>query len=282
MSRASQILEGEVGSTLVIHLDDRSTDFLKPIYEGMGYPVITGSISRSALLQAIEEHSRIFMLGHGGPSGLFGRNYSIDDQFGEALSRKPSGLYVWCNADAYAKRNKLSGLVTGMFISEVLEARMFGIQATQEEVDFSNNAFAKVVRAHLDNRTPPASVRQCYTHATCKITKFNNERIYVFEKGVPTPELHPTSMARPSERYRAPDDELGDERAASEEWKEWRTWQDWWDDVADLAAERGLDMDAVQARYSDLEAHQDAGLTPEEAVDRLDMEPDQSLDRSFT
>jgi hypothetical protein len=189
------LLEAEQEDTLVIHMDDRSTDFLKVIYEGYGFPVISQRVTEQELREAIEAHPRIFMLGHGGPGGLFAGAYQIHDGFGDLLRSKRNGLYIWCNADAYARRNKLSGLVSGMFISEVGEARMFGITATQEEVDASNNAFSITVRAALDQGAPPSMVRQCYTHATCQITKFNQERLYVFAEGEPTPALHPTSKA---------------------------------------------------------------------------------------
>lgn len=181
----------------MIHLDDRSTDFLKPIYAGKGYPVISGSISREALLAEMQKYSRLYMLGHGSPSGLFARNFLIGDAFGPEIASKRDGLYIWCNADAYAKRNRLSGLVSGMFISEVGEARMFGIEATQEEVDFSNDLFAATVRAVLDEGAPPSAVRERYTHATNQMVKFNNERLYIFDQGNPTPALHPTSLAHP-------------------------------------------------------------------------------------
>jgi hypothetical protein len=123
----------------------------------------------------------------------------IGDKFGPELSKK-DGLYIWCHADAYARRHKLTGLVSGMFISEVSEAAMNGIRATQEEVDASNNNFSKVVRGCLDIGSPLAQVRQCYTHAECKITRFNQERLYVFEHGVPTPALHPSSASHWMER----------------------------------------------------------------------------------
>ena len=58
--------------TLIIHPDDRSTDFLKPIYSGLSNTtVLTENISQPALKEAIVEHDQIIMMGHGSPSGLF-------------------------------------------------------------------------------------------------------------------------------------------------------------------------------------------------------------------
>jgi hypothetical protein len=200
MRTALEILEAEV-DTLVFHMEDRSTDFLKPIYEGRGYPVITGSISLEEARRLIKAHRRVFMLGHGGPSGLFMRGFFAGDrEIGDLLAEKEDGLYIWCNADAFAHRNKLTGLVSGMFISEVGEARIFGIQATQQEVDASNNLFSKVVRQVMDAGGAYTDIQKCYNSASCKITKFNNERLYIFDHGNPSPALHPTSLAHPPAR----------------------------------------------------------------------------------
>ncbi len=196
MQRARSLIEAET-STLVIHMDDRSTDFLKAIYEGKGYPVISKAVSREELAEAIRAHVRVFMLGHGSPSGLFAHNFLIGETFGPLLAEKKDGLYIWCNADAYAVRHKLSGLVSGMFISEVAEAAMFGIKASQQQVDESNAAFSRTVRQILDTGGAYSTVRQCYTHESCQIVKFNSERLYVFNQGSPSPALHPTSYALP-------------------------------------------------------------------------------------
>lgn len=206
--RARLLIEAEV-STLVIHLEDPTTDFLKAIYAGKGYPVVSGATTEKELASQIKEHTRVFMLGHGAPSGLFGRGLFIGNQFGPILAEKQDGLYIWCNADAYAVRNKLSGLVSGMFISEVSEARMFGIDASQAEVDASNAAFARIVREIMDKGEAHASVRSCYaaSNTSCLITKFNSDRLYVFDHGVPTPALHPTSygIEQPARTYHGAD-----------------------------------------------------------------------------
>jgi hypothetical protein len=190
----SRLAEAQ-GGTVVIHLDDRSTDFLKAIYEGKGYPVISGSIRPDELRQVMQAADRLYMMGHGAPHGLFGDGYMIGDDFGPLLSEKKDGVYIWCNADAYAARHRLSGLVSGMFISEVGEAAYFGLTVSQEEVDASNNAFARICREVIDRGDPYSAVRDCYagSNAACKITQFNAERLYVFQEGQPTPVLHPTS-----------------------------------------------------------------------------------------
>jgi hypothetical protein len=61
-------------STLVIHMVDPSTDFLKAIYQGKGYDEINGRIDQQDLLTEIKRHPRVFMLGHGGPLSVSNRH----------------------------------------------------------------------------------------------------------------------------------------------------------------------------------------------------------------
>jgi hypothetical protein len=56
--------------TLVIHPKDKTTDFLKSIYHGRGYTVITGGCTKEDVGKAIDEHDHIIMMGHGTPQGL--------------------------------------------------------------------------------------------------------------------------------------------------------------------------------------------------------------------
>lgn len=161
---------------------DPSTDFLKGIYAGKGYQVITGAISREELYAKVKKCKRIFMLGHGGPRGLFGPGYTIGEAFGPELAKK-EGIYVWCHAVEYAHHHKLSGLVSGMFISEVGEASMEGIRATQRQVDISNYSFSQAVRQYLDTGSSPHEVQTCYNDAACQVTQYNTERLYVMQRG---------------------------------------------------------------------------------------------------
>ncbi len=197
--------------TLVIHMEDPSTDFLKVIYQGKGYNVINGMITSEKLMDEIEKHQRIFMLGHGSPSGLFGPGFMVGREFGSLLRQK-TGIYIWCHAVEYAHEHRLSGLVSGMFISEVREADYMGIKATQAEVDASNYAFSRAVRQFIDTGSSPHEVRNCYTNAACKVTQYNNERLYVMENGrvvdtLGKPQPDEVSAKPGSPRYRNPERE---------------------------------------------------------------------------
>jgi len=177
-------------NTLVIHPQDASTDFLKPIYNNIKNKIVlTKGISKPNLIRLIKRYDRIIMMGHGSPGGLFAINwgkihgYIIDDEMAKFLNEKENCFYIWCNADVFVDRHKLRGFYTGMFISEVGEANWFDIKTTQDVVDQSNNTFAEIVSRH--NSEPISemykSVLQEYGELaeTNEIAKYNHERLYI-------------------------------------------------------------------------------------------------------
>jgi hypothetical protein len=116
--------------TLIIHPDDRSTDFLAPIYANISNAtVVTGGVTKDEVNQLIAEHDQVMMMGHGSPSGLFScakfgsNDYSgfiIDRTTVELLRQKDNSIFIWCNADRFVNQYQLKGFYTGMFISEVM------------------------------------------------------------------------------------------------------------------------------------------------------------------
>ena len=175
--------------TLVIHPDDRSTDFLKPIYSDITDATVLNArgIDKKEVYELIKEHERIIMLGHGSPGGLFGVgqfggwSYVIDSTMVEALSNKPNNIYIWCNADQFMKQHPtLQGFYSGMFISEVGEARMYEIDASQDVVDRSNNLFANIVGKNimLESKNICGMAQFYYYIEGNKVSAFNNQRLY--------------------------------------------------------------------------------------------------------
>jgi len=149
--------------TLIIHPDDRSTDFLKPIYENVtNATIVTGGVSKKDVKQMIIEHDQVMMMGHGSPGGLFSLGlfnepnlaypqrvsyaYIIDSAMVELLEQKDNNVFIWCNADQFVNKHNLKGLYSGMFISEVSEATYCGLPGTeQDQVDASNHYFAQLL-----------------------------------------------------------------------------------------------------------------------------------------
>ena len=168
---------------LVIHPSDRSTDFLKLIYEGKGYDVISArkDLTKNNLIKAIQEHDKIIMLGHGTPSGLIFT--PINDSFGELLRSKET-ITIWCNSDIYALRNGLKGFHTGMIISEVSEARyVLGHTPLDAKETLKNmELFSKVVGECIE-QTPKQMQNHIlkYYVGNDMVTQFNRSRIMVFD-----------------------------------------------------------------------------------------------------
>lgn len=177
--------------TLVIHPSDYSTDFLKPIYEGIeNKTVITQDKTREEIIELIESHDRVMMMGHGSPSGLFGigfnRLFVIDNGLVEYLNKKDNNVFIWCNADRFVNRFGLKGFYTGMFISEVGEAYYCGLpNIPQNVVDESNNQFANWVGELFTSKKPLNEVYSNIVDSYGKlankniVAKYNHERLYL-------------------------------------------------------------------------------------------------------
>ena len=175
-------------TTLVIHPYDPSTDFLIPIYEGIkDATVVTSGVTKEEVLQLIEEHDRVIMLGHGSASGLFSvgqfRSYGmiIDHVMVKALSKKTDNVYIWCNADRFVEEHSLKGFYTGMFISEYGEAQYCNVPTYKGEVEKSNELFAKLVGEHI-NESPLdlfKTLKKSYNVPNSGVAAYNNDRLYL-------------------------------------------------------------------------------------------------------
>jgi hypothetical protein len=157
----------KIKTTLIIHPDDRSTDFLRPIYANIeNKTVITGNVTKQQLTDLIQHHDTIMMMGHGSPHGLFAvgnfidcHGYIISMNDVELLKQKTDNVYVWCNANVYFNKYELKGFSTSMFISEVGEAYYCGLpNVNQNEVNESNDYFAYL----LGKLLPTNSLQDIY------------------------------------------------------------------------------------------------------------------------
>lgn len=164
--------------TLIIHPDDRSTDFLKQIYEGRDFTIENRhkgeGYSRKEFIQQIKDHDRIIMMGHGYPGGLF---MSHIDSTVVYLLREKECVCIWCNADQFVNKYGLKGFYTGMFISEVGEANWFHIKTDQDKVDYSNELFTKLVTENIDNPAIHSVLKEQYV-GDDPVIRFNNDRLY--------------------------------------------------------------------------------------------------------
>jgi hypothetical protein len=175
--------------TLVIHPSDRTTDFLDKIYNGIDAVVIRGSVRDSFLREQIAIADRVMLMGHGTPQGLLGpsQRMMIDQSHVGLLKTKKNLVGIWCNADGYFERYGLNGLYTGMIISEPMEARVFNVTATDNQIWDSNHQFAKSVKRGLELFDPEYAaeqVREFYTERpfamarTNPVIQYNVQNIY--------------------------------------------------------------------------------------------------------
>ena len=180
-------------STLIIHPDDVTTNFLKPIYSSIkDKTVITGGITTNQLIREIENHERVMMMGHGSPSGLLSvgkfKNYYgmyiIDEETVPYLSGKKDSVFIWCYADCFVNKHQLNGIYSGMFVSEVSEAIACGLSnVTQQQVTESNDSFGKVMGDCIGqgkNQTYQTLRRSYGTLAKDNpVVKYNHDRLYI-------------------------------------------------------------------------------------------------------
>jgi hypothetical protein len=183
--------------TLVIHPKDKSTDFLKPIYAGLDeVTLVTGGLNQEDILQAIQTHDQVMMMGHGSPSGLFAvgqfpfarpySGYVIGADLVEALSQKDNNIFIWCNADQFVNRHELKGFYSGMFVSETGEAFYCGVKTfDQVSVTESNDTFARLLGECLQATRAPeeihSQIKEQYGSlaGTNLIAAYNHQRLYL-------------------------------------------------------------------------------------------------------
>ena len=149
---------------LVIHPKDGTTAMLSAMYEGTEAQVVSTDCSTKEidrLLRHTSSQERIMLLGHGSDKGLFFRRDDTQNVFDRIivghshayhLRRHGSNIVaVWCNADMFARAEGLHGLFTGMIVSEMDEASLYGIATTQDELDRENAKLALRMRRLLDD-----------------------------------------------------------------------------------------------------------------------------------
>lgn len=128
---------------LVIHPNDKTTNFLCPAYV-RDFTTIRTNIGDALLKSLIRQHDIIIMMGHGDEKGLFGHGrYIVTSDFVYELRNKTC-IYIWCHASDFVKKYSLkTPFATGMFISEVDEAYLEGVKFEGDDIYDSNYWFVE-------------------------------------------------------------------------------------------------------------------------------------------
>jgi hypothetical protein len=117
------------------------------------------------------------MLGHGSSNGLFGKSgYVIGKNFVDLLINK-SCVCIWCNADNFVKQYEIKGFYTGMFISELYEAKYHNVKTNIDLITKSNETFAKAVKESIDTDDMLNNVIKLYP-SVCDVSEYNRNRLY--------------------------------------------------------------------------------------------------------
>lgn len=159
---------------LVIHPKDRTTAVLSAIYAGLeDVRLLDQSVSNAGIKHALHHVSvneRIILLGHGSEKGLFSRTDDTKDEFDRLIVNHSHAYYlrkhngnivgVWCNADLFARKEGLHGLFSGMIISEMSEAELYGIETTPDELTSETEKLAQRLRALFDETVPLSEIPQ--------------------------------------------------------------------------------------------------------------------------
>jgi hypothetical protein len=178
--------------TLIIHPADPTTIFLCSLYHDIpNTTVITGGTTKSQLRKYIENHSQVIMCGHGSPEGLLSigqfpdsTGNIIDDWLADLLRNKNQNIYIWCQADKYVRRNALTGVASGMFISSTDEGHYYHFwnKNLKQLINESNFGFSSIVARHIGKRMDVfyKNVASEYGLLAVNnpIARFNHERLY--------------------------------------------------------------------------------------------------------
>ncbi len=149
--------------TLVIHPLDITTNFLMPVYSTvLDKTVVRGGVSKANLMEMIDKHDRILMMGHGVPYGLLslGRFYEtgiyiVDHTMVSLLKKKENSVFIWCYAAQYVERHNLTGWFSDMFVSEVRESIVVGMKGIeQSQVEQSNQTFGNIASRYINIPCP--------------------------------------------------------------------------------------------------------------------------------
>lgn len=174
---------------LVIHPQDRSTEFLRTLYKDIeGVTILRGEQSRkelSSILYHRPPGELFLLLGHGSGDGLFrkeGNDYRcyVGRSMAYCLKRHPL-VGIWCHANRFAEGAHLHGFFSGMIISEMKEAQEYGVRTTEEELERENTRLAESLRQLLYVHNSFEEMREQITAmqgSVTELTQFNYHSFY--------------------------------------------------------------------------------------------------------
>ena len=176
----------------IIHSTDPTTDVLSQLYVARDdiSALINETNSNVDVQNAIRGDSTIMMLGHGNQYGLFSKpnkkgkydRFLITGRHVQFL-RDKACIGIWCYANLFAEKYGLSGLFSGMIISEMQEAIDLNIHTTQEEISREITKFAcrlKDCMNRFELQEIPVRMLEL-DDVKSELTQFNYSRLFFYE-----------------------------------------------------------------------------------------------------
>lgn len=173
----------------VIHANDPTTKFLSTLYNTRDdiSMLLNESSTNSDVQKAICQDNSVMMLGHGNQYGLFSRpnkkgkydRFMITDRHVQFL-RDKTCIGIWCFANLFAEKYGLSGLFSGMIVSEIDEATELHISTTKEEIDNEMYKFVYRMRyciEHYGLEEVPMRMKDLDNRHSC-LTTFNYSNLF--------------------------------------------------------------------------------------------------------
>lgn len=167
---------------------------LTALYERQMYVRLDQSCNNRQLCHVLHHtpsHEQIMLLGHGSDKGLFSREDDSINTFDRIIVGHPHTYYlrrhgsntigIWCNANLFAAAEGLHGLFSGMIITEISEATIYGIETTKEELDRENVKLATRLRFLLDEAVPLDRIPQriaTFDDTHSPLTEFNYQNFF--------------------------------------------------------------------------------------------------------
>jgi hypothetical protein len=169
--------------TLIIHQLDATTQFLKKLYLDDATLLNHLRIGNGEIKRNIKTHDRIVMMGHGCDSGLLCtvdyKRLLISSKHVQTLRTKKC-IGIWCYASDFFKKYGLTGVATGMFISETDEAwMMLGMNSVESE-SMIKESEELLATCFKKCETYEDTLALYKTFDINEIQRYNAERIEIF------------------------------------------------------------------------------------------------------
>ena len=150
---------------MIAVLVDTTNDahLLHKVYEGVENLTLLVNPTNNEVDRVLRERpgETLMCMGHGFSGGLIAESYytghgpavAVGDRNIELLKDRKL-ICIWCNADGFATRHtELEGFFTSMFISNEMEAALFGFDAYEDDIFNEVTLFAERVNRLIKENT---------------------------------------------------------------------------------------------------------------------------------